>query len=48
MSNKTKQDKDKKKKQQEDWLTAQIIAIMEKSLKAALDKAMDDLFSDFK
>ena len=29
--------KKKKRKKQEDWLMAQITAIMEKSLKAALD-----------
>ena len=30
-------EKKKKRKKQEDWLMAQITAIMEKSLKAALD-----------
>ena len=41
-------EKKKKEKQQQDWLTAQIVAIMEKSMKAALKAAMDDLLKDFK
>ena len=41
-------DKEKKKKQQTDWLTAQILAIMEKSLKTALDEAMKEIFRDWK
>lgn len=41
-------EKDRKKKKQEDWLMAQITAIMEKSLKAAMQQAMDDLFRDWK
>ena len=41
----SKRDEDRKK--QEDWLMAQITAIMEKSLKAAMQQAMDDIFKDF-
>ena len=33
----TEEERKKKRKKQEDWLMAQITAIMEKSLKAALD-----------
>ena len=43
-------DKDKKKKkkqQQEDWLEAQIMAFLQRSLKTALDEAMKELFKDF-
>ena len=39
---------EKKEKKQTDWLTAQIMAIMEKSMKAALKAAMDDLLKGFK
>ena len=42
------EDRKKKEKKQTDWLTAQIMAIMEKSMKAALKAAMDDLLKDFK
>ena len=42
------EDKKKKKKKDEDWLMAQINAILEKSLKAALDQTLDDLFKDWK
>ena len=38
----------KKKKQQETWLEQQVIAILNKSLQAALKQAMDDLFKDWK
>ena len=41
-------EKKKKRKKQEDWLMAQITAIMEKSLKAALDQALNDIFRDWK
>ena len=37
--------KDKKKK---DWLEAEIMAILQKSLKTALDEAMDDIFKGWK
>lgn len=38
----------KRKKQQEDWLEAFIISVMQKSMKQALDAAMDELFKDWK
>ena len=43
----TKKNQEKKKKQ-ESWLEQQIIAIMEKSMKQALDMAIDDLLKDWK
>lgn len=46
MSN-TKKDQEKKKRQ-ENWLEQQIFAIMEKSMKQALDMAIDDLLKDWK
>ena len=45
---KREEDRKKKEKKQTDWLTAQIVAIMEKSIKAALKAAMDDLLKDWK
>ena len=42
-----KKDQERKKKQ-ESWLEQQIIAIMEKSMKQALDMAIDDLLKDWK
>ncbi len=46
----SKRDEDRKKreKKQQDWLLAQITAMMEKAMKAALREAMDDLFRDWK
>ena len=41
-------EKERKKKKQEDWLMAQITAVLEKSLKAAMKQAMDDVFRDWK
>ena len=41
-------EKKKKEQKQQDWLMAQITAIMEKSLKTALDQVLDDLFKDWK
>lgn len=38
----------KKKKQQESELEKMILAIMQKSLKEALNQAMNDLFKDWK
>ena len=38
------EDRKKKEKKQQNWLEAQIMAILQKSLKTALDQAMDDLF----
>ncbi len=43
----SQKDKDKKKKKKS-ILEAEIMRIMEKSLKTALDQAIDDLFKDFK
>ena len=41
-------DKDrKKKKKKQSTLEAEILSIMEKSLKSALDVAMDDMFKDW-
>ena len=40
-------EKKKKKKKDDDWLEQQIIMIMEKSLKTALDQALDDLLKDW-
>lgn len=42
-----KKDKDKKKKKKS-TLEAEIFSIMEKSLKTALDMALDDIFKDWK
>ena len=41
-------EKEKKKKKQQSILEAEIMSIMEKSLKTALDKALDDIFKDWK
>lgn len=46
MSNK-KKDKDKKKKKKS-VLEAEILSFMQKSMKTALDLALDDLFKDWK
>ena len=40
--------KDKKKKKRQSLLEAELFRIMEKSLKAAMDKALDDIFRDWK
>ena len=40
-------EKDKKKKKKS-ILEAEILRLMEKSLKAALDQAMDEIFKDWK
>ena len=48
MSSKRREDEDrKKKKKKDDWLANEIMTIMEKSMKAALDKAIDDMFKDW-
>lgn len=47
MSNKKIKDKDKKKKQKS-VLEAEIFSFMEKSMKTALDMALDDIFKDWK
>ena len=47
MSDRKKKDKDKKKKQKS-VMEAEIMRFMEKSMKTALDLALDDLFRDWK
>ena len=44
----SQEDRKKKEKKKKDWLEAQIMAILEKSLRAALDEAMNDLLKDWK
>ena len=44
----SQKDKDKKKKKKQSILEAEIMKIMEKSLKTALDLALDDILKDFK
>lgn len=46
--NQSQKDKDKKKKKKQSILEAEIMSIMQKSLKTALDLALDDLLKDFK
>ena len=41
-------DKQKKKKKQQSILEAEIMSIMQKSLKTALNLALDDIFKDWK
>lgn len=43
----SQKDKDKKKKKQSTF-EAQILSIMQKGLKTALDMALDDIFKDWK
>ena len=40
--------KKKKKKKQKSVLEAEILAFMQKSMKTALDLALDDIFKDWK
>ena len=47
MTPKQRRDKDKRKKKKS-TLEAEILAILQKSLKAALDMAMDDIFKEWK
>ena len=44
----TAEEKKRKKKKQSSVLEAELFRIMEKSLKAAMDKALDDIFRDWK
>ena len=44
----SQQEKDKKKKKKQSILEAEIMRIMQKSLKTALDMALDDILKDFK
>lgn len=44
----SQRDKQKKKKKKQSVLEAEIMAIMNKSLKTALDMVLDELLKDFK
>lgn len=44
----SQKDKEKKKKKKQSILEAEIMRIMEKSLKTAIDLALDDILKDFK
>ena len=44
----SQKEKDKKKKKRQSLLEAELFRIMEKSLKVAMDKALDDIFQDWK
>ena len=44
----SQKDKEKKKKKKQFILEAEIMRIMEKSLKTAIDLALDDIFKDWK
>ena len=41
-------DREKKKKKKQSILEAEIMRIMQKSLKTAIDMALDDILKDFK
>ena len=43
-----KKDKDKKKKKEQSVLEAEMFSIMEKSLKTAMDMALDEILKDWK
>ena len=44
----SKDNRDKKKKKKQSTLEVEIFSIMEKSLKSALDVALDDIFKEWK
>ena len=44
----SQKEKDKKKKKRQSLLEAELFRIIEKSLKVAMDKALDDIFRDWK
>ena len=44
----SQKDKEKKKKKKQSILEAEIMRIMEKSLKTAIDMALNDILKDFK
>ena len=44
----SQKDKEKKKKKKQSILEAEVMRIMEKSLKTAIDLALDDIFKDWK
>lgn len=45
---KSKKDREKEKKRRKSILEAEVMMIIEKSLKTALDLALNDLLKDFK
>lgn len=45
---KSKKDREKEKKRKQSILQAEVMKIMEKSLKTALDLALDDIFKGWK
>ena len=45
---KSKKDREKEKKRKQSILQAEVMKIMEKSLKTALDLALNDIFKDWK
>ncbi|MBR2631050.1 MAG: hypothetical protein IKD25_05935 [Bacteroidaceae bacterium] len=44
----SQKDKEKKKKKKQSILEAEIMRIMQKSLKTAIDMALNDILKDFK
>ena len=46
-NNLSKSEKEKKKKKKQAAIEAEIFKVIEKSLDAAVNKAMDDIFKDF-
>ena len=44
----SEKDREKKKKKKQSILEAEIMRIMRKSLKTAIDMALDDILKDFK
>ena len=44
----SEKDREKKKKKKQSIIEAEIMRIMQKSLKTALDLALDDILKDFK
>ena len=44
----SEKDREKKKKKKQTILEAEIMRIMQKSLKTAIDMALDDILKDFK
>ena len=44
----SEKDREKKKKKTQSILEAEIMRIMQKSLKTAIDMALDDILKDFK
>lgn len=48
IDNRKSKDKKKKKKQKQSVLEKELMSLMSKSLKTALDVALDDIFKDWK